>query len=202
MSNLIPPLFFELASTTEVDQQVQKANAKLEAAMTKRKMLDLGAALAASLDNNPTVKQKNMESLIAKVISQKLDKKQKQVAKTAIKAAIKEAQKQSLGGGGTPSPQPKPQHSGEKQKKPSKESSFAPGTKPPPKKPQKDQSQNPNLDYQQFLQWKKNPYWKPNGTSTPPHNNWRGGQGNSRGRGPGRGHGRGGSNYGQGSARS
>jgi hypothetical protein len=198
MSDLISPLFFGLASTTEVDQRIQKANAKLEAAMKKHSTLDLGAAIAASLDNKPTVEHKNMESLIDKVVNKKLDEQQQKGTKVAIKLAIKEARKNSMGGGGATSPQLKQRRSGNKRKKQSNNVSFASGTNPSPKKPRKQQSQSPDSDYQQFLQWKKNPYWKPNGSSTPPSC---GGRANSRGRGQGRGRSHGGFNNGQGPGR-
>jgi hypothetical protein len=203
MSNLISPLFFELASTTEVDQRIQKANAKLEAAMKKRTTLDLGAAIAASLDNEPTVEHKNMESLIDKVVNKKLDEQQRKHTKTAVKQAIKEARKKSLGGGGATSPQPQQQRSGDKRKKRSNNVSFASETNlsntPSPKQPRKQQSQNPDSDYQQFLQWKKNPYWKPPSSSNQPHS--RGGRASFRGRGRGRGHSRGGFKNGRGPGR-
>jgi hypothetical protein len=73
-----------------------------------------------------------------------------------------------LGGGGATSPQPKQLCSGNKRKKQLSNVFFASGTAPSPKQPRKQQSQNLDSDYQQFLQWKKNPYWKPNGTSNPP----------------------------------
>jgi hypothetical protein len=193
MSDLISPLFFGLASTTEVDQRIQKANAKLEAAMKKQSTLDLGAAIAASLDNKPTVEHKNMQSLIDKVVNKKLDEQQRKGTKVAVKLAIKEARKKSLGGGGTTSPQLKQPRSGDKRKKQLNKVSFASGTVPYPKKPRKQQSQSPDSDYQQFLQWKKNPYWKPNGSSNPSS---RGGRANSRGRGQGRGRSRGSFNNG------
>jgi hypothetical protein len=40
--------------------------------MKKRTTLDLGAAIAASLGHEPNVEQKNMESLIDKVVNKKL----------------------------------------------------------------------------------------------------------------------------------
>jgi hypothetical protein len=121
-----------------------------------------------------------MESLIDKVVNKKVDEQQQKGTKVAVKLAIKEARKQSLGGGGATSPQLKQPRSGHK-KKAIEQRFFCIRNRPLSKETTETTVAEPRLGlYRQFLQWKKNPYWKPNGSSTPPS---RGGRANSRGRG-------------------
>jgi hypothetical protein len=68
LEDLVPPLFLQISDSTTENQSVQKANAKLEAALKKKATLDMGQALDESLAKEPTVAHENMEGLVQSIV--------------------------------------------------------------------------------------------------------------------------------------
>jgi hypothetical protein len=197
--DLVPPLFLQISDSTKEDQLVQKANAKLEAALKKKATLDMGQALDDSLAKEPTVAHENMEGLVQSIVQRQLKNEDKRKKNEIVKEALKEARKKSSGGEKGKKAKRNNKRNGESQNEPSKDSASP---AQPPKHAKKKHSNDPDREYAQWQHWQQNPYWSQGPPHTPPNSHYYPpGQGSSEGRGRGRGRGRGGSNRGRGRGR-
>jgi hypothetical protein len=93
LEDLVPPLFLKISDSTKEDQLVQKANAKLEAALKKKATLDMGQVLDDSIAKEPTVAHENMEGLVQSIVQRQLKNEEKRKKNEIIKEALEEAQK-------------------------------------------------------------------------------------------------------------
>jgi hypothetical protein len=153
---LVPPLFLKISNSTKEDQLVQKANAKLEAALKKKATLDMGQALDNSIAKEPTVAHKNMEGLVQSIVQRQLKNEEKRKKNEIVKEALKEAQKKSLGGEKGKNTKRNKQRNGKTQSEQSKNSASP---SQPPKHAKRKHSNNPDRDYAQWQHWQQNPYW-------------------------------------------
>jgi hypothetical protein len=199
LEDLVPPLFLQISDSTKEDQLVQKANAKLEAALKKKATLDMGQALDDSIAKEPTVAHENMEGLVQSIVQRQLKNEEKRKKNEIVKEALKEARKKSSGGEKGKNTKRNKQRNGETQSEQSKNSA---NPSQPPKHAKRKHSNDPDRDYAQWQHWQQNPYWSQGPSHTPPDNHhYQSGRGSSEGRGRGRGRGRGGSNRGRGRGR-
>jgi hypothetical protein len=199
LEDLVLPLFLKISDSTKEDQVVQKANAKLEAALKKKATLDMGQALDDSIAKEPTVAHKKMEGLVQSIVQRQLKNEGKRKKNEIVKEALKEARKKSSGGEKGKNTKRNKQRNGETQSEQSKNSASP---SQPPKHVKRKQSNNPDRDYAQWQHWQQNLYWSQGPPHTPPDNpHNQSGRGSSKGRGRGRRRGRGGSNRGRGRGR-
>ena len=146
LENLVPPLFLQISDSTKEDQLVQKANAKLEAALKKKATLDMGQALDDSLAKEPTVAHENMEGLVQSIVQRQLKNEDKRKKNEIVKEALKEARKKSSGGEKGKNTKRNKQRNGETQSEQSKNSASP---SQPPKHAKRKQSNDPDRDYAQ-----------------------------------------------------
>jgi hypothetical protein len=144
--DLVPPLFLQISDSTKEDQLVQKANAKLEAALKKKATLDMGQALDDSLAKEPTVAHENMEGLVQSIVQRQLENEDKRKKNEIVK---------SSGGEKGQKTKRKNKRSGESQNE-SSENSASPTQ--PPKHAKKKHSNNPDREYAQWQHWQQSPY--------------------------------------------
>jgi hypothetical protein len=201
LHDLTPPLFIDLCRAVETSQAVSKANAQLEATLKKKQTLDMAAIIEADLESQNTVAPENMKELVNSLVDLRMNHQTKQSKKAVLQAA----RKKSLGGDNTAKPPPKKLKNGGILKGNSRKVSFRKSPSPPPAKRQKRQSSTqPDRDYKQLKQQRKNPnpYAKRNNSNKPSRpgrdssfqgcgrgrgrNPGRGGYNNARGRGRGR----------------
>jgi hypothetical protein len=190
--DLIPILFVGLAESVETTQREQIANAKLEASLKTNKALDMAKIIDADMASQSIVAPENMTHLVNSLVDKRIETKGLQARKQLTKDAVKEARKKSLGGARVAKTPPSKQGNGGKRKGILRNVSFG-STPQPAKRAKKQNTRNPEADYEQLQQQRKthNPYR----TSSPS------GRGFSPGRGRGHGRGRGASNRGRGRGR-
>jgi hypothetical protein len=96
--DLIKAIFLDMVLTVETSQRELRANAKLEAALKKKKTLDLAKILETDLANQYVVAPANMQDLVNQLVGKSNDHQKQQQKKDLLKATMKEAQNKSLGG--------------------------------------------------------------------------------------------------------
>ncbi len=167
--DLVLPLFLQISDSTKEDQLVQKANAKLEAAIKKKATLDMGQALDDSLAKEPTVAHENMEGLVQSIVQRQLKNEEKRKQNEIVKEALKEARKKSSGGEKGQKTKRKNKRNGESQNESSKDSASP---NQPPKHAKKKHSNDPDREYAQWHHWQQNPYWSQGPPHTLPDNHY------------------------------
>ena len=86
-----------------------KANAQLEAALKKKKTLDLAAILKADLASQKIMARENMQELVNLIVDLQMDHQNKKSKKAILEAA----QTKSLGGASTAKTPPGKQNNGD-----------------------------------------------------------------------------------------
>jgi hypothetical protein len=203
LHDLIKALFLDLVLTVESSQRELRANAKLEAALKKKKTLDLAKILEEDQALQDVVAPENMKDLVNSIVDKRIEHQGRQKQKDLLKSALREARKKSMGGAKAARTPPSKQRHGGTQNENSKRVSFA-GTKPPPKRAKKQNTKNPEKDYKALERHRQtpNPYLRgPPNANNNPRGPSRSGRGYSPGRGRGRGQIRGGFNSGRGRGR-
>jgi hypothetical protein len=201
--DIIPPLFLDIGRQIQANQAEKKADAKLEAALTKRKTLDVAKLLEADLANQSIVAPENMEALVNSLVDQRIALKDKQSKKALLQAL----RKKSLGGGTAAKPPPNKQKNGGKPKsilRNKRAPQDTPTQQQATKRPKKNPTQRPNEDYQRMRNQRTvvvNPYARTSDNNRNNNHTGRGYSSPGRGRGRGRSPGRGGRNSGRGRGR-
>ena len=198
----------DLVLNVELGQREQKANAKLEASLKKKKLLNLAKALEEDMAAQQIVAPENMTALVNSLVDKQINRQGKQKQKALLKTALQKAQKQSLGGDKVAKTPPGKLNPGNKQIGNLRKVSFGMDTAPNLKRAKKASTQSSEKDYKscKCQQRAPNPYagrgrgrGQSNTHWTQPPSNF--GWGNSPGRGCGRGHTCGGFSNGQGRRR-
>jgi hypothetical protein len=204
--DLIKALFLDLVLTVETSQRELRANAKLEAALKKKKTLDLAKILEEDLAGQDVIAPANMQDLVNQLVDKRIDHKGQQEKKDLLKSALREARKKSLGGAKAAKTPPSKQRHGGPPNGNSKRT-IAGTPRPSPKRAKKQNTQHPERDYRTLerqRQLPNNPYHNSNRrppNATTPRRPSPSGRGSSPGRGRGRGQARGGYSNGRGRGR-
>ena len=202
LHDLIPELFLDLVLNVEMGQRELQANAKLEAALKKKKTLDLAKALEEDQAAQNVVAPENMKDLVNSLVDKRVDPQSRQKSKELLKAALKEARKKSTGGVKAANTSPGKHGHGGTQKGNSKQASSV-KNKPPPKRAKKQNTTHPERDYREWERQQQNPnLYATNKQRTPsPRGRSPSGRGYYPGRGRGQGQNQGGFSSGRGRGR-
>jgi hypothetical protein len=148
--NLVPPLYLQISDSTKEDQLVQKAKAKLEAALKKKATLDMSQALDDSLAKEPTVAHENIEGLVQSIVQHQLKNEDKRKKNEIAKEALREARKNLPEKKRAKNPKRKNKRNGKSQNESSKNSASP---TQPTKHAKKKHSNDPDREYSQWQHW-------------------------------------------------
>ena len=202
LHDLTKALFLDLVLNVESSQREMRANAKLEAALKRKKTLDLAKILEEDQAGQDVIVSATMQDLVNSIVDKRLEHNGRQQQKVLLKSALKEARKKSMGGAKAARASPNKQKHGGSPKENSKRVSFG-TTKPPPKRAKKQNTQSPEKDYKALERQRQtpNPYQRRMPNANTPRAPSRSGRGYYPGRGRGRGQTRGGFSNGRGRGR-
>jgi hypothetical protein len=180
--DLVPALFWDLATSVETSQREETAMAKLEATIKTKKALNIAKLLDTDMAMQRIVAPENMEHLVNTLVDKRIETKGKQAQNKFTKEAVKEAQNKSLGGATVAQTPPGQHGNGSKQKGILRKVSF--GSTQPAKRAKKQNTRQPETDYEQLRPQRKtpNPY---RNSSSPSGWDFSPGRGRGRGRGQG-----------------
>jgi hypothetical protein len=144
--DLIKALFLDLVLSVEISQQELRANAKLEAALIKKKTLDLAKILEAYLPNQDVVAPESIQDLVNQLVDNTHRPPGATTKERPPQSNIERGPKKSLGGAKTAKTPPSKQDHGGKPNGGSKQAANG-STRQSPKRAKKQNTQHPERDY-------------------------------------------------------